>query len=91
MITAAEILAVTEFTTPVTLPDGTTTPGIFDTETNAATLGIGIHAQNPQITIATEIADHLEENQQIRINNKDHLIGPRTTDGAGLTTIELLS
>ena len=63
--------------------------GIFDSPTETVDMGVGIDAAAPRLTIATEIADTLCEEDLLRIRGKEYSCRNFDPDGAGLTIIDL--
>ncbi len=80
-----------EFTTPVTLPDGSTADGIFDNEHLAVSLGIQLDASQPQVAVLDATAAKLNDGDILKIQTKEYAVKGFEPDGAGITLIKLES
>lgn len=91
MIDGTEILAIDGFTVDVTLPNRkATVKGIFDDESSTVNIGIGIGTTSPQITLATTVADILQENDSLWIAGREYLCTEPFEPDDDLTTIPLV-
>lgn len=80
---------IPEWTTPVRLPDGNLVDGIFDQQTLAASIGIGIDAPNPQIALLVADAATLKEAETLIIKSKKYTIRYIPPEDDGIITIDL--
>jgi hypothetical protein len=87
MITAAEILATSEFAKDVTLPNaGGTVKGVFE---NQSADPLGINTTAPNVALAKAVADALSEGDVLTIAGTAYTVREKEHDDEGLTVVYL--
>jgi len=88
MIDAEEILATSEFTKDVALPNGAgTVKGVFDNQ--PAEIFGEVRTPNPMVTLSSAVAATLNENDQLIISGTNYYVAEIGIDDEGLTEINL--